>query len=552
MKEKIITFLKHNWILILILLVATLLRLWKLDSVPPSLTSDEAALGYNAYSILKTGKDEYGKILPLIFKSFGDFKPGLYIYWTVPFVAIFGLTEFAIRLPSATAGVISVFILYLITLNLFKNKKLALISSFVLAVTPWAIYLSRGAWEVNFTLTLTLFGIYFFLKSLENQKLILLSALSFALTFIAYQGAKLSTGLVLLILLILYGKNLFKFEKKYLFGGFVLGIIISLPIFLSLFSGQTGRLNIFSIFSYTRPKEYVQAILDQGNEKTGDLNYYLFHSEPLNLKRAILGRWFNHFSGRFLFFEGDWPNLRHTAPYQGILLISELITLSLGLFVLAKKGIKKEYLFVWLWLLLAPLPSALSRDEVHAVRSFNLVIPLVLIISFGWLKILEGSKKWILIFLAIFLVSFIYFLDAYFIHVSKHNSQYWQYGYKQIVKTITPIQNNYKSIQVQQSFNQPYIYFLFYQKYDPAKYQKQANLVESEYKGDVGYIEKLDNISFTQIDWAVERNNHGTLLVADPIKVSDNEIKDENLFKVIKEIKYLNGYETAFRIIEIK
>jgi 4-amino-4-deoxy-L-arabinose transferase-like glycosyltransferase len=101
-------------------LVAAFLRLWYLGVNPPHLTPDEASLGYNAYSILKTGRDEYGEILPIIFKSFGDYKPGLYVYATVPFVALFGLTEFAVRLPSAIAGVAAVWLLYLI-INLMVN-----------------------------------------------------------------------------------------------------------------------------------------------------------------------------------------------------------------------------------------------------------------------------------------------------------------------------------------------------------------------------------------------------------------------------------------------
>ena len=112
-----------NWILIGILVLATFLRLWNLSNVPPHLTPDEAALGYNAYSILKTGRDEYGQLFPIIFKSFGDYKPGLYIYLTVPSVAIFGLNEFAVRFPGALAGIMAVWLIYLIVRLLFTENK---------------------------------------------------------------------------------------------------------------------------------------------------------------------------------------------------------------------------------------------------------------------------------------------------------------------------------------------------------------------------------------------------------------------------------------------
>ena len=122
-------FFKKNWPLILILLLAALLRLYRLGYNPPSLHWDETAIGYNAFSIFKTGRDEYGNLLPLIFKSFGDFKPGLYIYLVVPSVALFGLNELAVRLPSAVIGILTVWLVFQLTFLLFKKKPLSLFAS---------------------------------------------------------------------------------------------------------------------------------------------------------------------------------------------------------------------------------------------------------------------------------------------------------------------------------------------------------------------------------------------------------------------------------------
>lgn len=549
----------NHWFLIISIGLAVILRLWKLESIPPHLTPDEASLGYNAYSILKTGKDEYGEFLPIVFKSFGDYKPGLYVYLTVPFVAILGLTEFAVRLPSALAGVVTVYLIYLIVKELFSdstlNSKLKIENwaALVAAFNPWLLYFSRGAWEVNLSLTLTLIGLYFFLKGIRSGKYIVHSSIFFALTLLSYQGAKLSSGIVVLILLLVSWKEFGKIKKKYLGLGFISGLIISLPIIASLFQGKAGRLNVFSVFSYRRPTENLQIFLDQGREKIGSLSYYLFHSEGLNFARGILGRYFNHFSGRFLFFEGDWGNPRHSAPYQGVFLLSDPILLVTGLFfILKSSGIKdKAKAFLFLWLALAPLPAVLSRDQVHAVRSLNMAVPLIIILAFGLTEILKYKKLLILI-VGFYFLALSYFFDAYFVHLPKHNSADWKYGYKQIVETVTPIQPNYQKIKVQQSFDQPYIYFLFYQKYDPAKYQKQANWIESEYKDDVGYVTKLDNIEFTPIDWPVNQNEHGTLFVIDSIKLSPENLRERALFKIVKEIKYLNNRDIAFRIIEVK
>ncbi len=542
--------MKGKWLLIAILVLAFVLRIYKLGSVPPHLTSDEAALGYNAYSILKTGRDEYGKFLPIIFKSFGDYKPGLYIYSAIPAIAILGLNEFSVRLPSAIAGVITVYLIYLIVGELFKNQKLQITAALIATICPWLIYFSRGAWEVNLSLTLTLGGIYFFFKSLKKSKYLVFSALCFALTLIAYQGAKLSTGIVILILTILYWKQIIKFDRKKLITAVIVGFVVTLPILISLFTGKTGRLKVFSVFSYPRPKEYLQSFLDEGNEKIGSISYYLFHSENVNFLRGVLGRYFNHFSVRFLFFEGDWANPRHSAPNQGMLLLGDMALIVVGIIAFVKTKLSRESLFVWLWLLLAPLPSILSRDQVHAVRSFNMVIPIVIILSYG-LLFLYKNKKLFTGFVIIYAVSFIYFLDAYFIHLPIHNSQFWEYGYKQIVETVTAIQNNYKTIKIEQSYAQPYIYFLFYQKYDPAKYQKVANLKENPY-GDVGQVEKLDNIEFVGIDWSRDRGDHGELVVADIKVIPPLDSDDPKQFKLINEIKYLDNKNTAFRVLEIR
>ncbi|MBI2599051.1 glycosyltransferase family 39 protein [Candidatus Curtissbacteria bacterium] len=114
----------RKYLLLAIILLAAILRFYKLGSTPPSLYWDEASLGYNAYSILKTGRDEHGKFLPTTnFAAFGDYKPPGYIYTTVPSIAIFGLTEFAIRFPSALFGTLTVLLTYLLAKKLFGESQ---------------------------------------------------------------------------------------------------------------------------------------------------------------------------------------------------------------------------------------------------------------------------------------------------------------------------------------------------------------------------------------------------------------------------------------------
>ncbi|HKC04962.1 MAG TPA: glycosyltransferase family 39 protein [Patescibacteria group bacterium] len=549
--------LSNKWLLVIAFLLAVILRVWHLGSIPPGLTPDEASLGYNAYSILHTGRDEYGKFLPIIFKSFGDFKPGLYVYLAVPEIAVFGLSEFSTRLPSVIAGIFSVFLIYLIVKKLFRdNDNLPVIAAFVAALNPYLIYFSRGAWEANVSLALTLAGIYLFLWAMEKNKYLIFSFFSFALTLITYQGAKLSTLIVLVLLITIYWKEFWKIGKQYLFVSTLIGIIISAPIILSFFNGQTQRLAIFSVFSYPRPASEIQSYSDGYFE--------LFHSNQLNYFRMVMTRWFNFYSGKFLIFEGDLENPVHTSPYQGVLLFADLFMLPLGLFAIFKNKISKGSLFITLWLILAPFSAAISRDQTNAVRSLNAAIPMVVVISLGlfffftWVSKQKYTVLYNITLSALYLFSLIYFLDAYFIHLPAHNSNFWRYGYRESVSYIAGIQSKYKNIVFEQSFNQPYIYFLFYgaktnpEKYNPSKYQNQVNLIDSQYKGDVGFETGLDNIQFKQMDWSVLKNAHGTLVVAGPASIPPEILNNSKDFPIVDEIRYLNGRDTAFYMIEIK
>src|SRR5438128_771467 len=139
--------------LFFIVILAAGLRLWQLGSVPSSLDWDEVAHGYNAYSIAQTGKDEYGAFLPIVLRSYNDYKPALYTYITIPSIFLFGLTPFAVRLPSALFGILTVFVIYFLVYELFrkseKKETLALLSAFLFAISPWHIQFSRIAFEAN-------------------------------------------------------------------------------------------------------------------------------------------------------------------------------------------------------------------------------------------------------------------------------------------------------------------------------------------------------------------------------------------------------------------
>lgn len=536
-----------------------LLRIWHLGDVPPSLHWDEPSWGYNAYSILKTGRDEYGHFMPLVFKAFGDYKSAAYVYLTVIPVAIFGLNEFAVRLAAAVFGGISIFLTFVVVKELFRDFKgariLGLLSAFVLATSPWHYHYSHGAWEVNVLLVFLLLGIFFFLKAEKKPWLYYLSATSFGLCFYVYNSAKLLIPLLGLGLFIFFRQKFFKIKpKELILSGLILSLFI-LPVFqFTFFGGAGGRLKIMSVFSYPRPAGEMEMLASQGGVIPQSWQFRFFHSSLPYFTRGVLGRYSNHFSPRFLFFEGDWSNHRHSVPNAGVLNHLTLFFLPLGVYFLIRNRVKNKA-FLWYWLLVAPLPSALSRDIIQATRSFFMVFPLTIITAFGiyftfqLIKKLPFIFRWGTVFVlgSCWLFFFVFYLDQFFIHLPKAYSVDWLYGYKEAVNFIKDKTGDYDKIVFTQKCGQPYIYYLFYTAYDPAKYQAQAKLVENP-EGDVGYVERIDEIEFRSLYWPNDRFVKNSLYVGDAYEIPLTDVFQSES-KVLKEIMFLNG-ELAFRIAE--
>ena len=233
---------------ILITLIGGFLRFYKITINPPSLTGDEISFGYAAYSVLKTGRDEYGKSFPLVFKSVGDFKNPLPAYLMVPSIKVFGLTDFAIRFPNALMGTIAIPIFFLFLLDIFKNKKFAFIGSFFLAISAWNIFYSRLAYE---TLTASLFvllGIWFFIKMLDKKSLVwaISSAFFFTLTMYTAFAPRLFIPLFILGAVAISFPKLKKNWKKIAVFTLVCLILGSPLAYVTIFQGAATRLqNVF-------------------------------------------------------------------------------------------------------------------------------------------------------------------------------------------------------------------------------------------------------------------------------------------------------------------
>lgn len=515
--------------------MAGILRLWRLGSFP-ALNADEAALGYNAYSLIKTGKDEHGNPWPLHFQSFNDYKPAGYGYIVLPFVYFAGLNEWSVRLPSALIGIANILVIYLLVLELVEKKArtilldsqksrqlVALASAFFLAISPWHIHFSRGGWEVNVATFCISLGVYFYLKYIRKKilQLLFFSVFSFVFSFYFYHAARVVSPLILFFLFILgfyYHKNYKKYLKKLTIAG-VLGGFLVLPLIVNLFSGAVlSRASGVGIFSDKGPINRVNEQRGHHTEITG-VSAKLFHNKMINYSLAFAENWGEHFWGEFLFLSGD-DIQRNKVPETGQLYLLQALFIFAGLVGISREKDKKKWQFLVAWIIIAPVPAALTFQSPHALRSHNMVIPLTILSSYGavWLvnkasKLLGSWKIVFAIFLFLITWEFIRYEKMYWKFMSKEYPYSSQYGVKELVAYLATRTNQYKNIVVTDRYDQPYILFLFYLKYPPEKFQNEHNLTQRDEYG-FSTVRSFANFRFEPIEYNIVLSKFPNGLIA--------------------------------------
>lgn len=532
--------------LVLIVVFALAIRVFALDKFPSGFNADEAAIGYNAYSILQTGKDEYGQFLPLSFKSFGDYKPGLYFYLCLPFIAILGLAELAVRLPSALLGTGMVILVYFLSLEIFKNRNIALISAIFLAINPWAIHYSRGGWESNAAAFFITLGVLLFIKGLKNNLHLFFSLLSFLVAVYLYQSPRLIVPLLVLSFTAFFWRNLLRVIKtnwKKNLVLFLILFILSIPVILQFISGGgSERFRGLSFLSDTGPAMRINELRGH-HDSYESIETKFLHNKLTAHSLSFLGHYLDHFSGDFLFINGD-PIIRNKTPETGQFFIIQSIFLIIGLIGLIKYQSKLKYLLI-LWILIAPLASSLTYQTPNALRALNMVVPLIIVIGFGFIKLLESIPKrpfkTLVALVLLFFISFefVHYLESYFIHSPKRYPLAWQYGFKEMVSKLNQHEDDFNKVVVTDRYDQPYILLLFYKQFDPLKYQPQAVLSERD-KFNFGTVHNFDKYEFHRATSEEIKTRKDTLFVVTPEEAEDNT--------VIDKVHFPNG-EIAFLFV---
>jgi 4-amino-4-deoxy-L-arabinose transferase-like glycosyltransferase len=567
MIKKTVRFLQANKLFLLVILLAATLR-FILPNTPPSLNWDEISHGYNAYSILKTGKDEWGKLFPIIFRAYGDYKLPLYIYLTSFFEFLFGLSVFAVRLPSILAGVGTVVFTYLLTRHIFKSsakaKNIALLASLLVSVEPWSFFVSRAAFEANLALFLFVAGMYCFarFKSSKQGNFLLFSVILFGLTGWTYNSYRIFTPLMMMVAVVLFWKNLKDLYRKFprtVYVSLFFVALFFLPMFFQLFT-SVGQARY----------SWVQ-ILDQGtiariDEARGVGGSRIVHNKLTYFLVDFSKNYVSHFTPNFLFFRGG-SNYQFSVPGHGLLYLTDIPFLLFGLFFLFKGVLKKEkwaYL-LFFWLFFAPIPSSLTREAPHVLRAITFIPVPMIISAFGLSEVLSyvtgktSTFLFLMYFLLLFMLSFSYFRN-YFGSYRVNYSQAWQYGYRQVSEFIGEHYSNYDKIVISKKYGEPHEFLLFYLKWPPQEYLSDPNL-NRFFQTNWYWVDGFDKFYFVN-DWQIKLETNGNytfkqesgglvqctpkvykcLLVTSPDNVPDG-------WKLVKHVDFLNG-RIAFELYE--
>ncbi len=432
-----------------IIFLALVLRLYHILINPPPMYIDEVGIGYNAYSIVTTGKDEWGESYPMLFRSYDDYKPPVYIYSVALAENFFGPTDLAVRLPAVLFGTLTVLALYFLAKELAFTDLLALLITLLLAISPWHLQFTRAGFETSGALFFVTVGMVCFLQSTKKNIWWLLPAMiSFSLATMTYHNARVILPLLVPFLFFLFRGS---FKKKLKQVVIILGItlLFNLP-YLPAWVSVQGRARLTS-----------ESILGQ----------------PGNLITNIQQNIVSNYSLDYLFFRGDQAG-RHSVKKLGETFAWQLPFYLIGLYLIIKKKDSTAKIIL-AWFLLGGIPAAITKISPHALRGFLMVVPLTIIIAVGVAKF---KKLW-LILLPVFVFNLFLYLHVYYYHYPKAYAADWSDGVEETVKYLAANGSRYDQIFVHPDLQPAYL--LFYLPFPPDQLQKQNH--NTSHFGNIQY-----------------------------------------------------------------
>ncbi|MFH0749591.1 MAG: glycosyltransferase family 39 protein [Candidatus Gottesmanbacteria bacterium] len=513
--------LKSLLLFIFLICIAAFLRLYKLSSIPPGLSQDETSIGYNAYAILQTGKDEHGVSYPQNFKAFGEYKLPGYIYLSTIPIAFLGPTPLAVRLPSAVLGVFTVLLMYFLVKELFSriNDTLPLIATALLAINPWHLHLSRGAFEVTVALFFITFAFLLWLiaKRRSSALFIGLSILFFALAGYTYNIARLLAPLSLVFLFITSYQSM----KQFRIGSWIIIAIFGICSFAPMAIGMVQNGGVSSTSGTMMwSSAYVQAPLLEWRS--------YFSSWPITITRILFNKplltfvqWLqnviNFFSPTFFFTMGSLHG-NHGIGTVGQWYLFETVTIILGIIY----GLKKKiHSLIGFWIITTIAIVALTRESPHATRAFFIVIPVTILSALGIISLYTYistlKSKYIktltyLFIIGICLYQIFSYFASYYVRFPILYAKPWRVGDKDVSLYIKNHESKYDKIIIDDKCGFMYSSLVYYLAYPPIEFQRDAKWNRDDSEG-FSFPNRFGKYEFRAVNWNDDLNYPRTLIV---------------------------------------
>lgn len=541
--------IKKTFLLIIVItLIGGFLRFFKITENPPSLNGDEISMAYDAYSILKTGKDQFGKFMPITFKSVGDYKNAVPIYMMTLPIKIFGLNDFSVRFQNALFGTLMIPLFYLFLQKIIKDKTISLLGAFFLSISAWHIYYSRIEYETLIAALFVLLGIWSFIRMLEGgRKWPIISAFFLILTMYTAPAPRLFVPLFIICAFIINFIKHKNSRNNLLVFAATCGILVLPLIYATLFLGAGTRLSMVLI---SNDIEFQRYVLLKHLNSIFDFPLLLFF---------WLKRYLNYLQPEFVFING--LNMTLAGNFGlGVLYFFEVPWLILGIFEFIKRRLPHKEIFV-IWLVTGIIPDSITNNQQHAGRLLHIAPVVFLITSLGAISFLKWvlslSTKYLRISALSLYALFICIILAnaflvFSVHFPIAKGESYDEGLKEAVLYIEGHQKSYQEVifdprrgmEGPYLVSNPYLYVLFYTKYDPKTYQTETKILSK----DSNYFFHFNKYTFRPIDWTKDSNKKDTLFIGSPWSLPEKELRDDEILKKI----YLTNGNLAFLIVSPK
>lgn len=536
-------------------LIASIPRLVLLGQIPRGLNWDEVSYAYNAYSISQTGSDEWGVRLPLFLKAFGDFKPALLSYLQLPFLELMGRTNEMVRLPVAILAILSVFAFGYIVFTLTQNRLLSMLSVFFIAISPWHIHYSRIAMDPMVGLSMLLIGLALVLS---HKKLIKVLGFFFILlSMITYNAERVFVPLMALVGLGWFFYSQRKSNSKHILSLIhkvpailIAGIIFLLAAYLLFFSNASSRAKSLIVYDKERLTEQVHQLYFR-SAVVGIPPSRLLNNKLTVLTPDFAQRYLSHFSPDFLFFDGNLSP-RHAFSMYGNLLLIFIPLVIVGIFTTILKPNTLGMVMI-IWLLLSPIPAAVTNDIPHSGRTLQMIVPIAYFCALGLIALLGKVSKFrhrfILgcLMLGLVMFNFLLYFRDYLIFFPEESEISFQGHMKTLADYVSTIKENntYSAIYLPRENVNPSIFFAWYWPINPTVWQSQA-----------GNHDTIDNFKISEISdtrlacllsqknvliVTVNRSIHAEMLKPNEMLVSQNRFEEPDvLFDVYDTNKLID------------